>query len=69
MSTLVNAQQKSATFSAPVAAPKTAREVLGPAAIVPLPEPRITGCGHFLPEECPDELTEAILKFWQSTPR
>jgi pimeloyl-ACP methyl ester carboxylesterase len=28
-----------------------------------------TGCGHFLPEECPDELTEAILEFWQSTPR
>ena len=28
-----------------------------------------TGCGHFLPEECPDELTEAALKFWQSTPR
>ena len=28
----------------------------------------ITGCGHFLPEECPDELTEAVLKFWQSTP-
>ena len=27
----------------------------------------ITGCGHFLPEECPDELTEAVLKFWQST--
>jgi pimeloyl-ACP methyl ester carboxylesterase len=26
-------------------------------------------CGHFLPEECPDELTEAVLKFWQSTPR
>jgi pimeloyl-ACP methyl ester carboxylesterase len=25
-----------------------------------------TGCGHFLPEECPDELTEAVLKFWQS---
>jgi len=28
----------------------------------------ISGCGHFLPEECPDELTEAVLKFWQSTP-
>ena len=28
-----------------------------------------TGCGHFLPEECPDELTDAVLKFWQSTPR
>jgi pimeloyl-ACP methyl ester carboxylesterase len=28
----------------------------------------IEGCGHFLPEECPDELTEAVLKFWQSTP-
>ena len=27
------------------------------------------GCGHFLPEECPDELTGAVLKFWQSTPR
>ena len=26
------------------------------------------GCGHFLPEECPDELTEAVVKFWQSTP-
>ena len=26
------------------------------------------GCGHFLPEECPDELTGAVLKFWQSTP-
>ena len=24
------------------------------------------GCGHFLPEECPDELTAAVLKFWQS---
>ena len=24
------------------------------------------GCGHFLPEECPDELTEAVLKFWRS---
>jgi pimeloyl-ACP methyl ester carboxylesterase len=23
-------------------------------------------CGHFLPEECPDELTQAVLKFWQS---
>jgi pimeloyl-ACP methyl ester carboxylesterase len=29
----------------------------------------ITGCGHFLPEECPDELTDAVFKFWQSTPR
>jgi pimeloyl-ACP methyl ester carboxylesterase len=29
----------------------------------------MTGCGHFLPEECPDELTEAVLKFWQSTQR
>ena len=28
---------------------------------------RPDGCGHFLPEECPDELTEAVLKFWQST--
>jgi pimeloyl-ACP methyl ester carboxylesterase len=27
------------------------------------------GCGHFLPEECPDELTEAVLKFWQSMPQ
>ena len=26
-------------------------------------------CGHFLPEECPEEMTEAVLKFWQSTPR
>jgi pimeloyl-ACP methyl ester carboxylesterase len=23
-------------------------------------------CGHFLPEECPNELTDAIFKFWQS---
>jgi pimeloyl-ACP methyl ester carboxylesterase len=29
----------------------------------------IEGCGHFLPEECPDELAEAVFKFWQSTPR
>ena len=27
------------------------------------------GCGHFLPEECPNELAEAVLKFWQSTSR
>jgi pimeloyl-ACP methyl ester carboxylesterase len=27
-----------------------------------------SGCGHFLPEECPGELTEAVLKFWRSTP-
>ena len=27
------------------------------------------GCGHFLPEECPDELTAAVIKFWQSTPQ
>jgi pimeloyl-ACP methyl ester carboxylesterase len=27
-----------------------------------------TGCGHFLPEECPEELTDAVLKFWQSMP-
>ena len=27
----------------------------------------VTGCGHFLPEECPDELTDAVLNFWQST--
>ncbi|UFZ02777.1 alpha/beta hydrolase [Bradyrhizobium ontarionense] len=25
------------------------------------------GCGHFLPEECPDELSKAILDFWRST--
>jgi pimeloyl-ACP methyl ester carboxylesterase len=29
----------------------------------------LDACGHFLPEECPDELTEAVLKFWQATPR
>jgi pimeloyl-ACP methyl ester carboxylesterase len=27
----------------------------------------INGCGHFLPEECPDELTDAILAFWRET--
>ena len=25
------------------------------------------GCGHFLPSECPDELTDAILAFWRET--
>jgi pimeloyl-ACP methyl ester carboxylesterase len=25
------------------------------------------GCGHFLPEECPDELADAILAFWRET--
>ena len=25
------------------------------------------GCGHFLPEECPDELAAAILAFWRKT--
>jgi pimeloyl-ACP methyl ester carboxylesterase len=36
--------------------------------IAPMPARPGDGCGHFLPEECPDELTEAVLKFWQSTP-
>lgn len=26
------------------------------------------GCGHFLPEECPDDLAAAILDFWRQTP-
>jgi pimeloyl-ACP methyl ester carboxylesterase len=26
------------------------------------------GCGHFLPEECPDELAAAIFAFWRETP-
>jgi pimeloyl-ACP methyl ester carboxylesterase len=26
------------------------------------------GCGHFLPEECPDDLSAAILDFWGKTP-
>jgi len=25
------------------------------------------GCGHFLPEECPDEMTAAMLGFWRDT--
>ena len=29
----------------------------------------LTGCGHFLPEECPTELTDAVLKFWQANQR
>ncbi|MGH6821128.1 MAG: alpha/beta fold hydrolase, partial [Methylocella sp.] len=28
----------------------------------------LTGCGHYLPEECPDELTQAILEFWKTNP-
>ena len=28
----------------------------------------IPGCGHFLPEECPEELTSRILDFWAETP-
>jgi len=27
----------------------------------------LAGCGHFLPEECPAELTDAVLNFWKST--
>lgn len=26
------------------------------------------GCGHFLPEECPDEFTAEILAFWRTAP-
>ncbi len=26
------------------------------------------GCGHFLPEECPDDLVASMLAFWHSTP-
>jgi pimeloyl-ACP methyl ester carboxylesterase len=26
------------------------------------------GCGHFLPEECPDEFTAEILAFWRTQP-
>jgi pimeloyl-ACP methyl ester carboxylesterase len=29
----------------------------------------VDGCGHFLPEECPDELIGAVQQFWQSAPR
>lgn len=28
----------------------------------------LAGCGHYLPEECPDELSRAVLDFWRSTP-
>jgi pimeloyl-ACP methyl ester carboxylesterase len=27
----------------------------------------LAGCGHFLPEECPVELTDAVVNFWKST--
>jgi len=27
----------------------------------------LAGCGHFLPEECPAELTDALVNFWKST--
>ncbi|MGH8474381.1 MAG: alpha/beta fold hydrolase [Methylococcales bacterium] len=29
----------------------------------------LAGCGHYMPEECPEELTRAILEFWQSNPQ
>ncbi|RSB61504.1 alpha/beta hydrolase [Rhizobium pisi] len=28
----------------------------------------LPGCGHFLPEECPDEFTNSVLAFWQKNP-
>ncbi|HEX2010746.1 MAG TPA: alpha/beta hydrolase, partial [Roseateles sp.] len=28
----------------------------------------IAGCGHFLPDECPDEFVRAISAFWSSRP-
>lgn len=27
----------------------------------------VAGCGHYLPDECPNELSGAILDFWRST--
>lgn len=28
----------------------------------------LTGCGHYLPDECPTEFTGAILSFWRNFP-
>jgi hypothetical protein len=28
----------------------------------------LAGCGHYLPEECPESLTRAIIEFWKSNP-
>jgi pimeloyl-ACP methyl ester carboxylesterase len=28
----------------------------------------ISGCGHYLPEECPDELSDSLLRFWAKSP-
>lgn len=28
----------------------------------------IADCGHYLPEECPTEFTQAVLDFWRQTP-
>jgi pimeloyl-ACP methyl ester carboxylesterase len=28
----------------------------------------VAGCGHYLPEECPEEFTQAVSDFWRQTP-